>query len=172
MISATQSNHPLASVGKAHASIVDAACARLRQARMRITKPRVAILEALSRQSVPVAIEYLHAELNSRKCDLVTVYRCLAAFEEQGIVRRSFLHSGTCLYQLSLETQPSNYHVVCRQCQRIDPVDYFPVDAADRSLRERGYTQLSHVVEFFGICPACQGDNIRSRNILAGPIRR
>ncbi|MFI5336472.1 MAG: Fur family transcriptional regulator, partial [Opitutales bacterium] len=125
---------------KSTASEIELACARLKKARMRITKPRVAILEALARQTTPMAIEKLHALLDGRQCDLVTVYRCLAAFEELGLVRRSFQHSGTCLYELSLGDRPAHYHVVCSQCGRIDPIDYFPVEGAERVLRERGYT--------------------------------
>ncbi len=123
---------------------------------MRITKPRVALLEALSRQSGPAPIETLHQQLKEESCDLVTVYRCLAAFEEVGLVRRSFLHNGTSLYELTPHGAPQHYHVVCKSCGKTERVDYFPIEGAEHLLRERGYTAVSHLVEFFGICPACQ----------------
>ena len=157
MISATQSNHPLAGTPSAGSvSPVEAGCARLRGAGMRITKPRVALLEALSRQTNPVPIEELHQQLAQESCDLVTVYRCLAAFEEVGLVRRSFLHNGTSLYELTPHGTPQHYHVVCKSCGKIERVDYFPIEGAERLLRERGYKAVSHLVEFFGICPTCQ----------------
>lgn len=157
MISATQSNHPLAGVTGAipAESTLDEARARIRQARMRITKPRIAIIESLSRHDGPVSIERIHQEVGAGVCDLVTVYRCLAAFEELGMVRRSYLHNGTCLYELTLGT-PRHYHIVCKACGSTDRVDYFPVEGVERLLRERGYSQVSHVVEFFGVCPKCQ----------------
>ena len=119
MISATQFNHPM--VG-ADMPPVDQFCMRLKQARMRITKPRVSILKTLAAKQAPITIEKLHTSLQNRRCDLVTVYRCLAAFEKLGLVRRSFLHSGTCLYELSLKESPDRYLVVYRQCNHMDPV--------------------------------------------------
>ena len=61
MIAATQSNHPIAGVStKPGEQPLDAACASLRQAQMRVTKPRLAILEALIKRDAPVSIEQLH----------------------------------------------------------------------------------------------------------------
>jgi Fur family ferric uptake transcriptional regulator len=166
MIAATQSNHPLAGVLAARTvNPLDDACARIRKAGMRITKPRVALIEALARRTAPVAIEALHHELTQEACDLVTVYRCLAAFEKVGIVRRSFLHNGTSLYELVLTARPKHYHIVCKECGGTEPVDYFPIEGVERVLRERGYSELTHLVEFFGVCPACQQSNT---NRLAG----
>lgn len=157
MISATQSNHPLAAVGPGapQESPIDAARARIRNAGMRITKPRIAIIEALQQHAGPISIERIHQHMGTDVCDLVTVYRCLAAFEDLGMVRRSYLHNGTCLYELTLGS-PRHYHIICKQCGASERVDYFPVEGIERLLQERGYAQVSHVVEFFGICPKCQ----------------
>lgn len=166
MISATQSNHPLAAVGSSvpPESALVVARDRIRQARMRITKPRLAIIESLQRHEGPVSIERIHQELGAKVCDLVTVYRCLAAFEQLGLVRRSYLHNGTCLYELTLGS-PRHYHIVCKSCGATDRVDYFPVEGVERMLQERGYRQISHVVEFFGVCPQCQ-QAAPARNVI------
>ncbi len=157
MIAATQSNHPLAGIPpKSEVSNLEAACVRLRQAQMRVTKPRISILEALIRRETPISIEQLHHDLNESSCDLVTVYRCLAAFEELGLVRRSFQHNGTGLYEFAHASRSRHYHVLCKVCGKSEPVEYFSVEGMERMLTERGFTQLSHIVEFFGICPTCQ----------------
>ena len=161
MIAATQSNHPLASVGKpVEKHTIESACACLRASEMRVTKPRVAILTALFRHQSPVSIEHIHRELDHNSCDLVTVYRCLAAFEGIGLVRRSFLHNGTSLYELSLGSAP-NYHIICKECRRSERIESLSVEAMEKTLKERGYTQLTHVVEFFGVCPECQKAPLR-----------
>lgn len=139
---------------------------------MRVTKPRVAIIEALLHHETPVAIEQLHQEINATSCDLVTVYRCLGAFEEIGLVRRSFHHNGTSLFELVRPGRSRSYHIQCKACGKVEPVDYFPVDGMERILTERGYTQLSHLVEFFGICPACQpAHTAPSRQIAVKPAK-
>ena len=157
MISATQSNHPLATVASPTPadSALDEARTPIRSARMRITKPRLAIIESLQSHDGPVSIERIHQGMGTGVCDLVTVYRCLAAFEQLGMVRRSYLHNGTCLYELTLLT-PRHYHIICKSCGATDRVDYFPVEGIERLLHERGYAEISHVVEFFGVCPNCR----------------
>ena len=77
--------HPLASIKQAGAkpqASIDIACSRLKAAGLRITQPRVAILEALIKRAQPASIEQIHNDLANSACDLVTVYRCLAAFQE------------------------------------------------------------------------------------------
>jgi Fur family ferric uptake transcriptional regulator len=156
MIAATQSNHPLAHSGRdtTQACLTEARN-RIRTAGMRVTKPRVALVEVLLRQEGPVSIERIHQEVGVKSCDLVTIYRCLAAFEDLGLVRRSYLHNGTCLYEQTISAA-RRYHIICKDCGRTDPVDYAMTGDVEQRLHEKGYAQLSHVVEFFGVCPACQ----------------
>jgi len=159
MIASTQTNHPLA-VGTSHENLLEVACARLKEAGLRITQPRLSILSALLARQSPACIEHLFAELKGRSCDLVTVYRCLATFEKIGLVRRSYLHNGTSLYAIALEG-PGSYHVVCKRTQAVEEIG---PDAAtelrraiacvEDSLRMRGYSEVSHLVEFFGVAPS------------------
>lgn len=158
MISSTQTNHPLqggaADAVNAQARL-DAACARLREAGLRITQPRIAIISVLIARSQPVSIEQIHAELNNKSCDLVTVYRCLGAFEEIGLVRRSFFHNGTSLYQLS-DGNSTVYHVVAKDTQEIRDLDAetsarlsASIKQVEDQLKAEGYENVSHVLEFF-----------------------
>lgn len=168
MIASTQTNHPLAGTkanGKAQTPI-DLATAKLKSAGLRITQPRITILAALNKRSQPTSIEQLHEDLGSAACDLVTVYRCMAAFEEIGLVRRAFFHNGTALYEINLG-QPARYHVVCKSSNRVEELDAETSAELNRALRtiedklrSRGYTDVGHIVEFFGEAPALQGGRI------------
>lgn len=162
MIASTQTNHPLlAHVGGDSPGTppLQLACNRLKAAGLRITQPRIAILEALIKRSLPASIEQIHADLEASAastCDLVTVYRCLAAFEELGLVRRCFFHNGTSLYQLNLNDTPT-YHVVDKAENAVNPLDpdlAIELREALRRIEEklvaRGFTDVSHMVEFFG----------------------
>lgn len=161
MITSTQTNHPIAEA-KDSAKIgemVERACTRLRQSGLRITEPRKAILRALARRSQPASIEQLHADLADASCDLVTVYRCLAAFQDLGLVRRSYFESGTSLYQLQLDGGPV-YHVVTRDGGVIEQIDAalaaelnITVAKIEEQLKARGYTGVTHLVEFFANAP-------------------
>ncbi len=157
MIAATQSNHPLATVSGSRSveASVHEACSRIRTAGMRVTKPRIALVELLLKLDGPVSIERIHQLVGIKACDLVTIYRCLAAFENLGLVRRSYLHNGTCLYEQTLGSA-RHYHIICKSCGKTDRVDYNLPDGVEQRLQDKGYAHISHVVEFFGACQECQ----------------
>lgn len=138
---------------------VELATARLKSAGLRITQPRLAILSVLSRREHPTSIEQIHDEVGAANCDLVTVYRCMAAFEEIGLVRRAFFHDGTALYEMNLG-RPARYHVVCKTTKRVTELDAETADELRRSIETvqekllaRGYRDVGHIVEFFGVAP-------------------
>lgn len=157
MIASTQTNHPLIGVGNQTATNtpLDQAFAQLRRAGLRITQPRIAIISALLNRSQPCSIEQIHSDLADGCCDLVTVYRCLAAFEEIGLVRRSFFHNGTSLYEMNL-SGANRYHVVSKVTRSVQPLDSesteelrAAVQRIEARLRSEGFTNVTHVVEFF-----------------------
>jgi Fur family ferric uptake transcriptional regulator len=132
----------------------------LKEAGLRITQPRVAILAALIKSGRPTSIDALHGELGPNSCDIVTVYRCMAAFESIGLVRRAFLINGTSLYEINLG-DPNRYHVVCKQTNRVDELDSASanelrraVQVVEEALRAQGYAEVGHIVEFFGKSPS------------------
>ncbi len=161
MIASTQTNHPLVS-GKPSAGVqspITLACSHLKRAGLRITQPRIAILTALVKRGQPTSIEQIHGDLTPGSCDLVTVYRCLAAFEEIGLVRRSFYHNGTSLYNINLGENKS-YHLICKETNRVEEIDSETTAEVRRCvmqieevLKSKGYTDVTHMVEFFGKAP-------------------
>jgi Fur family transcriptional regulator, ferric uptake regulator len=161
MIASTQTNHPIVGVknAKDHTP-VELACFKLKEAGLRITQPRVSILAALIKAGRPASIDSLHGELGSNSCDIVTVYRCMAAFESIGLVRRAFLINGTSLYEINLG-DPNRYHVVCKQTNKVEELDAASanelrraVQVVEDTLRAQGYAEVGHIVEFFGKSPA------------------
>ncbi len=163
MIASTQTNAPLSGNGRAIGrplSPVGLATDRLKTAGLRVTQPRLAILAALCQREHPASIEQIHADVGMAACDLVTVYRCMAAFEKIGLVSRAFFHNGTALFKLTFG-QPEQYHVVCKATNRVEDLDpetcaeiRCAIKAVKEKLRARGYTEIGSIVEFFGIAPA------------------
>jgi Fur family transcriptional regulator, ferric uptake regulator len=175
MISATQTNHPLNETDPDSPSDIalQVACKRLKSAGLRITQPRIAILRALIKRSLPASIEQIHAELSDTACDLVTVYRCLAAFEELGLVRRCFFHNGASLYQITLDDSPA-YHIVDKTSNSVCEMDAplaLELNEAMRKIEQKliahGYTDVSHLVEFFGRAPKHPIDRMQHGTMTA-----
>jgi Fur family transcriptional regulator, ferric uptake regulator len=92
----------------------------------------------------------------------VTVYRCMAAFEQIGVVRRAFFHNGTAMYELNVGRN-ARYHVVCKSTNTVEELDAEATEELRRSielieakLRARGFGEVTHIVEFFGVSPQTQ----------------
>ena len=84
----------------------------------------------------------------------------MSAFEEIDLVRRAFFHNGTALYEINLG-QPQRYHVVCKASNRVEELDSQTSDDLRRAievvqekLRNRGYAEVGHIVEFFAVAPS------------------
>src|SRR5688572_10884084 len=114
MISSTQTNQPFTGNAKESGEpALQDIFNNLRHCGLRNTRPRRDILAVLKNRSQPASIEQIHREIGEANCDLVTVYRTMAVFEDAGIVRRSFLHNGTMTYELSAGASP-RYRVTCK----------------------------------------------------------
>ncbi len=158
MISSTQTHHPIANFSASAqptGTALEQACARLKAAGLRITQPRISILNALIKRSEPATIEQIHLDLKDSACDLVTVYRCLAAFEELGLVRRCFFHNGTSLYQIQFNDEPV-YHVVSKDGIILDTVSTelaaelrAVLSKIEADLQSRGYSDITNMAAFF-----------------------
>jgi Fur family ferric uptake transcriptional regulator len=182
MNASSRTNHPLAGTkaGAKVPSAIDLATAKLKTAGLRITRPRLTILAALNKRSQPTSIEQLHESLGARgqSCDLVTVYRCMAVFEEIGLVRRAFLHNGTALYEINLG-QPTRYHFVCKSTNRVEQLDAETsadlnetLQKIEAKLRARGYEDLGHIVEFFGVAPTGGRLGVQHQSHASAPAVR
>lgn len=159
MIASTQTNHPMAlpQKGQTSKTSIEYACTRLKEAGLRITQPRISILTSLINRFIPASIEQIHADLPPDTCDLVTVYRCLAVFQEIGLVRLSYFHNGASAYQITLtnDTVPP-YHVIFKKDNEVQELDAESaaelravITKIEGKLREAGHEKVSHIVEFF-----------------------
>lgn len=90
---------------------------------------------------------------------LTTVYRHLTLLADTD--RADVVHSpeGEAQYRLcgprdSTRPEEHHHHVVCRQCGRSVEVSGPEVEAwADRVAHAAGFTDITHTVELFGLCP-------------------
>jgi Fur family ferric uptake transcriptional regulator len=75
-----------------------------------------------------------------------------------GLVRRYDFGDGAARFELSPEDSDAHHHhLVCSRCARIVELDdCFLNEFQDQLARRHGFSQISHRMEFFGICPNCQ----------------
>lgn len=126
----------------------------LRAEGLRITRPRRKVLGALLASDVPLTARELH-DATGGACDLVTVYRCVAELERLELVVRHEFGDGNTHFEYQADHAGHRHYVICRECHRMEPIDICPADWIDKKVREKGYRNVSHAIEFFGICPRC-----------------
>ncbi len=134
--------------------LLEEAVAMLKKSGHRVTQPRIAILKALISEKGPIKIEDIHRRVSDRNCDLATVYRCIGAFEKIGIVRRCFFPDGSSLFEFIVGGD-HHHHIICTSCRKVETIDVCVVDGLERLVHNRGYRDVSHMLEFFGVCEDC-----------------
>lgn len=131
---------------------------RLRSARLRVTQPRLAVLAVLERARSEEA-HLTVAEVVDRTREILgrlspqTVYDCLEAMAQAGIVRRVELPGSPARYETEVA---DHHHLVCDRCGTVRNVARSatgtpalpPADA-------HGFQVLGAEVCFRGLCPSC-----------------
>ena len=125
-----------------------------RRSKLRITEPRKAILQVLIAHHGPYTAEELHKKFIKKICDLATVYRSVTSLEKAQIIRKCEFGDGSARYELA--DKHHHHHVICTSCKKIEVLDDCELNEIDRFARKRGFSGVSHSLEFFGTCPACK----------------
>lgn len=134
----------------------DYALETIRRAGMRLTRPRRQIISAMLENREPLTPREVYDALGDNACDPVTVYRGLTEFERLGLVHRHEFGDGSTRYQLVGSDGGHFHYIVCRRCQRVERIRACPPPELEDAVAQRGYTEISHTLEFFAVCPDCQ----------------
>jgi Fur family transcriptional regulator, ferric uptake regulator len=138
---------------------LSALTSRLRRQSRKVTGPRAAILEILRRHPHPLTNREIFSQMRGDGCDLATIYRAMHLLEEMGLVKRFDFGDGVARFELIGENDDGHHHhLVCTRCAQVVEIkECFPEEIEKRIAAENGFQAVTHKLEFFGICPACQG---------------
>lgn len=135
------------------------AIALLKEHHLKLTAPRKGIIALLMEQHGPFTIEELHQKMGALEAkeapDLATIYRTMTRFEELRIVNRCDFGDGTLRFELA-HLDHHHHHIVCRKCRIVTPLDPCTIDLEALLPKNHGFQEVSHKLEFFGLCPKCQ----------------
>lgn len=124
----------------------------------RVTIHRLSILELLAQESQPVSAEWIYDQLKvqSQKAvlDLTTIYRNLKQLTEKNLVEKSFFEKGRAQYAL-VSHQEHQHHIQCLRCDKMETISVCVPKTHIQQIAGLGYQQISHRLEFFGICQKC-----------------
>ena len=130
----------------------------LRKAGLKVTLPRVKILEILEKspQRHMSAEDMYKALLESgEEIGLATVYRVLTQFEDAGLVTRHHFEGGHSMFEMN--EGDHHDHILCVKCGRVDEfVDEVIEKRQEQIAEETGYEMTDHSLYIYGICPKCR----------------
>ncbi|KRF09309.1 Fur family transcriptional regulator [Arthrobacter sp. Soil782] len=128
----------------------------IRAAGLKVTAPRLAVLEALQQAPHSSAEHLLLSVLPALPgTSAQAVYGVLAAFTEAGLVRRFDPPGTAALFECRVGD--NHHHLLCIRCGKVTDVDCVVGAAPCLSPSDSsGFAVLSAEVTFNGICPQCR----------------
>jgi len=140
---------------------------RFRGCGYRLTIPRQAILDILSKTSKHLSAEdiYLAVHKVYPAVGLTTVYRTLELLVQMGLVFKFDFGDGRARYELSEGPKGPrhHHHLVCTDCGRvIDYTDFIDEEVELLNQTEKGLSKkfnfkiTNHLIQFYGLCDRCK----------------
>lgn len=137
------------------ASRYRAVIARLRQADLRATSQRIAILSAFDHDEHLTADELQErASRHSVEIDRATIYRTLERFRTSGILSETDLGDGYRRFELLHDVL--HHHVICTICGQTFEFDDDLIQPLRAGIQQRhGFTARIDHLALFGTCAGC-----------------
>ena len=131
----------------------------LRNAGLKVTLPRVKILEILEQQTDQkhLSAEKVYKILLSQneEIGLATVYRVLTQFELAGLVSRHHFEGGNSVFELNRGVHHD--HIVCMKCGRVDEFTDSVIEERQKDIAKKlGYQLTDHSLYLYGFCSQCK----------------
>jgi Fur family ferric uptake transcriptional regulator len=130
----------------------------LRNAGLKVTIPRVKILELLEGSSEHhMTAEDIYKKLLDTGDDvgLATVYRVLTQFEAADLVTRHHFEGGRSVFELS--SNEHHDHIVCVKCGNVEEFFDEIIENRQKEIAEAaGYVLTDHSHSMYGLCSKCQ----------------
>lgn len=123
----------------------------------RSTAPRRAVVADVLARARPFTAEEVVANLRERVPEIgrATVYRTLELLASVDVLSRVLRSDGHPAYIAGMPGH--RHHLVCSDCGMAVAFSACPVDELVRDLsRDTRFSIEGHLLEVFGLCPACQ----------------
>ena len=129
----------------------------LKDAGLKITLPRIKILQILEKAEIHhVSAEDVYKLLlaNGEEIGLATVYRVLTQFEQAGLVVRHNFEGGHSVFELASDKHHD--HIVCVRCGKVEEFNDVEIERRQEEVaRSMGYELTDHHLNMYGLCPEC-----------------
>ncbi len=143
---------------KTGATVAPAILEQLRERGLKATPARARILELLQESHNVLTLEEIRETCGASQVDFATVYRTLVSFVEVGLARSVELGDGQTRYESATSDHEDHHHhhILCVRCRRIESVHLCAVEKLEKEVSRLGYREITHRLEFSGVCKDCR----------------
>lgn len=128
---------------------------RLREAELKLTPQRFAVLDYLVQSSGHPTAEQISADLNRRfpRASRATIYNTLNALRDAGLIHEVYMDDSVARYDANIEP---HHHFVCRACGKLEDISVEALGAQPTPPAPApGYRVETVEVVLRGVCAAC-----------------
>lgn len=127
----------------------------LHQQGLKSTPLRLALLGIFHDVHTPLSAEDLEKRLKKVDHDPASLFRCLKKFVEGNLLQTIDLGEGFLRYEAICREHEHHHHIQCTNCKQIEIVPFCVPKDFETHLKKIGYKNLTHRMDFFGVCGAC-----------------
>jgi len=129
----------------------------LRQHGYKLTPQRRVVIRTIvsSQDHLTPAAMYNKVHQEHPNIGLVTIYRTLGIMAKLGLICE--LHAGGSCRSYAISTPGHHHHLICSNCGTVVDFTGYNLSRLERRLSlETGFEVAGHLLEFIGLCQACQ----------------
>ena len=108
-----------------------------------------------------MSVAEIHARLESRRVNVVSVYRAVKLLCGLGLLRVADTSKGTQRFELAEQFTGHHHHLVCQECGGVEDFDGCLLEEEvlanlrQRVRRARSFRLTGHDLKLFGLCRRC-----------------
>ncbi len=131
---------------------------KLKQAGLKVTLPRLKILEILdSKNGQHASAEDIYKILLEHDEDIgvATIYRVLTQCEQAGLVKRHQFEGGRAVFEIA--EGDHHDHIICVRCGMVKEFNDEIIERRQKEIaKQAGFKMAEHNMTLYGICPQCR----------------
>lgn len=125
---------------------------------MKRTRQREDVYRVLTQAEEPLTAMEIYRRVMENTSDqnyaISTIYRALAAFEEQDLLEKTTLMGeDTAVYEWKRENH--KHYAICLKCRRKIPLKECPMEHLTLHMDTEDFTVTGHKLELYGYCSRC-----------------
>ncbi len=131
---------------------------KLKQAGLKVTLPRIRILEILGQNAGQHAnAEEIYRLLLQRgeEIGVATIYRVLTQCEQAGLIHRLQFENDRAMFEPACDSHHD--HLVCARCGQVEEFYDEVIESRQQEIAGRaGFDIAEHSMVLYGLCPRCR----------------